>query len=112
MRVLVEKPDAVEAGYLDRFQWSETGFNQKLDFTQIAKPRYDAAVAGWVQPGYQQTAEFECGIFIFGISRTLYFMRHRATPSDCARRSKAVCERRLTELGVLAPSPVAFVSRR
>jgi hypothetical protein len=46
----------LEGGYLDRFQGSKPGFDQKLNFTQIAKPRYDATVAGRVQPRYQQTA--------------------------------------------------------
>jgi hypothetical protein len=52
-------------GFLIASSRSKARFDQKLNFTQIAKSSQDAAVAGWVQPGYEQAAGlYECALEI------------------------------------------------
>src|SRR5215210_2084581 len=45
MRLLTKKPGTVEGGDLDRFHWREAGFNQQLDFAQVAESSHHASVA-------------------------------------------------------------------
>src|SRR5689334_19727756 len=49
----------------DRFQWSQAGFDQQFDVSQVAKPRYGATVSSRIQPRHQESTRAEKGTFKF-----------------------------------------------